>query len=160
MSEGYPRGRRSVPRAEEFPDRTVVTIRFSDLDRQGHVNNAVFATFFEAGRVAILYDEGRGLIVPGASFVLAHLSIDFLGEIHWPGEVEVGTAIAMVGSSSLTVRQALFVNGRCVAAAENTLVMVDRHTRRPRRFTPEHAARMRAAAPRTPGVYREDGATG
>jgi acyl-CoA thioester hydrolase len=137
-----------------------VTIRFRDLDRQGHVNNAVFATFFEAGRVAILYEEGDGLIAPGASFVLAHLSIDFLGEIRWPGEVEVGTAIAAVGNSSLTVRQALFVKGLCVAAAKNTLVMVDRATRRPRPFTPEHAARMRAAAPRPPGRHQGDGGTG
>lgn len=149
-SEGKPRP--PVPRPEEFPHRTVVTIRFRDLDRQNHVNNSVFATYFEAGRVVILYDEAHGLIAPGASFVLARLAIDYLGEVHWPGEIEVGTAIAAVGNASLTVRQALFVEGRCVAAAENTLVMVDRQTRRPRPFAPGHAARIRASAPRTPGA--------
>jgi acyl-CoA thioesterase FadM len=45
------------------------------------------------------------------------------------------------------VSQALFVNGVCVATAENTLVMVDEQTRKPRPFTPEHAARIRASAP-------------
>src|ERR1700733_13703982 len=110
------------------------TIRFGDLDRQNHVNNAVFATHFESGRViilygeeygliVILYGEEYGLIVPGANFVLAHLSIDFLGEMHWPGEVEIGTAVARVGNSSLGLDQALFVNGHCVATAENTLVL-------------------------------------
>jgi acyl-CoA thioester hydrolase len=151
LIEAKPVGRRPVPRPEDFPHRTVDTIRFGDLDRQGHVNNAVFATFFESGRVVILYDEKCGLISPGASFVLAHLSIDFLGEIRWPGEVEIGTAIAAVGNSSLKVSQALFVNGACVATAENTLVMVDKETRRPRRFAPEHAARIRASAPAAPG---------
>jgi len=151
LSEAKPGGRRPVPRPEDFPHRTVITIRFRDLDRQGHVNNSVFSTYFEAGRVVILYDESHGLIAPGTSFVLAHLSIDFLGEVHWPGEIEVGTAIAAVGNSSLTVNQALFVKDVCVATADNTLVMVDRETRRPRRFAPAHAARIRASAPATPG---------
>src|SRR5215470_3740649 len=91
LSEAKPVGRRPVPRPEDFPHRTVETIRFGDLDRQNHVNNAVFSTFLESGRVIILYGEEYGLIAPGASFVLAHLSIDFLGEMHWPGEVEIGT---------------------------------------------------------------------
>lgn len=128
-----------------------MTIRFRDLDRQGHVNNAVFATYFEAGRVVILYDESHGMIAPGTSFVLAHLSIDYLGEVHWPGDIEIGTAIAAVGNASLRVSQALFLGGRCVATADNTLVMVDRETRRPRPFTPAHAARIRASAPAAPG---------
>ncbi len=140
-----------MPRAEDFPHRIVETIRFGDLDRQNHVNNSVFATFFESGRVVLLYNEEYGLMAPGASFVLAHLSIDFLGEIRWPGEVEIGTAIVAIGNSSLRVSQALFVKGVCVATAENTLVMVDKATRKPRPFTPEHAARIRASAPAAPG---------
>jgi acyl-CoA thioester hydrolase len=151
LTETKPRGRRPVPRPEDFPHRAVETIRFGDLDRQNHINNAVFATFLESGRVIILYGEEYGLIVPGASFVLAHLSIDFLGEMHWPGEVEIGTAIAGIGNSSLRLGQALFVNGVCVAIADNTLVLVDKITRKPRPFAPEHAARIRASAPAAPG---------
>jgi acyl-CoA thioester hydrolase len=151
LTEAKPRDRRPAPRPEDFPHRTVVTIRFSDLDRQNHVNNAVFATFFESGRVILLYDEAYGLVAPGASFVLARLSIDFLSEMRWPGEVEIGTAIAAVGNSSLRFSQALFAGGVCIATAENTMVMVDNKTRTPRPFTPEHAARIRASAPAAPG---------
>ena len=128
------------------------TIRFGDLDRQNHINNAVFATYFESGRVIILYGEEYGLIVPDASFVLARIAIDFLGEMHWPGDVEIGTAIARVGKSSIGLDQALFVKGVCVATAENTLVLVDKATRKPKPFAPEHATRMRASAPAAPGV--------
>ena len=91
---------------EHFPHRTVETIRFGDLDRQNHVNNAVFSTFLESGRVIILYGPEYGLIVPDSSFVLARIAIDFLGEMHWPGEVEIGTAVARVGNSSLGLDQA------------------------------------------------------
>jgi acyl-CoA thioester hydrolase len=152
LAETKPRGRRPVPRPEDFPHRTVETIRFGDLDRQNHINNAVFATFFESGRVIILYGAEYGLIVPSASFVLAHLSIDFLGEMYWPGEVEIGTAVAGVGNSSLRLDQALFVKSVCVATAENTLVLIDTITRKPRPFAPEHAARIRASAPAAPGT--------
>lgn len=152
MTEAKPRGRRPMPRPEDFPYRTVETIRFGDLDRQNHVNNAVFATFFESGRVIVLYGEEYGLTVPGTSFVLAHLSIDFVGEMRWPGEVEIGTAISRVGNSSLGMEQALFVDGVCVATADNALVLVDKTTRKPRPFAPEHAARIRAALPAAPGA--------
>jgi acyl-CoA thioester hydrolase len=143
--------RRPPPRPEEFPHRTIETIRFGDLDRQGHVNNAVFSTHFESGRVIILYMPEYGLIVPGASFVLARIAIDFLGEMHWPGNVEIGTAITRLGNSSITLYQALFVRGDCVATAENTLVLIDKATRKPMPFPPEHAARIRASAPAAPG---------
>jgi acyl-CoA thioester hydrolase len=145
-------GRRALPRPDQFPHRTVETIRFGDLDRQNHVNNAVFSTFLESGRVIILYEPEYGLIVPGTSFVLARIAIDFVREMHWPGEVEIGTAVSRVGKSSLGLDQALFVDGRCVATAEVTLVLVDKATRKPRPFSPEHAARIRAAAPKAPGV--------
>jgi acyl-CoA thioester hydrolase len=144
--------RRAPPRPQDFPHRTVETIRFGDLDRQNHINNAVFATYFESGRVIILYGAEYGLIVPDASFVLARLAIDFLDEMHWPGNVEIGTAISRVGNSSIDVYQALFVEGACVAVADNTLVLVDKATRKPKPFRPEHAARIRAAAPAAPGI--------
>ena len=152
MTEPKTRGRREVPCPEDFPHRAIETIRFGDLDRQNHVNNAVFATHFESGRVIILYGEAYGLIVPDTSFVLAHLSIDFLGEMHWPGVVEIGTAVARVGNCSLGLDQALFVDGVCVATADNTLVLIDKATRKPMAFMPEHAARIRASAPAAPGI--------
>jgi acyl-CoA thioester hydrolase len=32
-----------------YPSQSSADIRYADLDRQGHVNNAVFATFSEVG---------------------------------------------------------------------------------------------------------------
>ena len=43
-------------------------LRYGDTDRQGHINNAVFATFCETGRVMFLYDEKLNLAGPGANF--------------------------------------------------------------------------------------------
>ena len=71
---------RVLPRLEQFPGRTSDIIRFGDLDPQGHVNNTVFATFFETGRVMLLREPKNLLNPPGATSVLARLDISFLRE--------------------------------------------------------------------------------
>ena len=115
---------------EAYPSRTSADIRYSDLDRQGHVNNAVFATFSEVGRVAFMYDPTRPLASEGRSFVIARLQIDFRAELFWPGHVDIGTGVLRVGRSSFTLAQGIFSKGQLAATTEATIVMVDKETRR------------------------------
>jgi acyl-CoA thioester hydrolase len=109
-----------------------VTLRYADTDRQGHVNNAVFATFLESGRMPILYGPDKPIAPEGASFVLARLVLDLRSEIHWPGEVLIGTSVLRLGNSSATLGQGIFFNGRCAATAETVIVLVDETTRKSR----------------------------
>ena len=118
------------PQLTDFPSQTYDKLRYGDTDRQGHVNNAVFTTLFETGRIAVLEAGDRPLTEPGYDFVLARITIDYLAEIRWPGTVEIGTAVKSVGNSSLTVTQALFQHGRCVATAEAIMVQVDSQAHR------------------------------
>jgi acyl-CoA thioester hydrolase len=133
-----PREARAVPRIEDFPIRVGEVIRYADLDPQGHVNNAVFATFFETGRVTLFRDPANALLVPGCNFVLARSEIDFLRELHWPGTVEIGTGIAAIGRSSYTVAQAIFSGDACAATGRATIVLINEATRRSHPL-PEHA---------------------
>jgi acyl-CoA thioester hydrolase len=121
---------RVLPRIEQFPGRANDIIRFGDLDPQGHVNNTVFATYFETGRVMLLREPGNLLNPPGVTSVLARLDINFLREMHWPGEVEIGTGIEHIGRSSYTFLQAIFHEGHCAATAHATMVMIDAKTRK------------------------------
>jgi acyl-CoA thioester hydrolase len=116
---------------ETFPSRNYDKLRFGDTDKFGHVNNAAFVTFFETGRTALFDDAGVSLNGSGYIVVLARMTMDFLAEILWPGTVEVGSGVAKLGRSSITVRQALFQNGKCVATAEGVVVLVDAQTHRP-----------------------------
>ena len=133
---------RVLPRLEDFPGHTTDMIRFGDLDPQGHVNNTVFATFFETGRVMLLREPGNLLNPPGATSVLARLDINFLKEMHWPGAVEIGTGIAAIGRASYTFLQAIFHDGACAATAHATMVMIDAATRRSRPLPEEIVARL------------------
>jgi len=122
---------------EDYPSRTSSDIRYADLDRQGHVNNAVFATFSEVGRVAFMYDPERPLATEGRSFVIARLAIDFRAELFWPGTVEIGTGVLKIGRSSFTLAQGLFSKGGLVATTEATIVMVAKETRRSTPLPPQ-----------------------
>ncbi len=133
---------RVLPLIDQFPGRTADVIRFGDLDPQGHVNNTVFATFFETGRVALLRARGNELGTPGATSVLARLDINFLKELHWPGNVEIGTGVAEFGRSSFTFLQAIFHDGACAATGRATMVMIDEATRRSRPLPEEVVARL------------------
>lgn len=119
----------------DFPLRARDKLRYGDTDRQGHINNAVFSTFLETGRVELIYDRARQLVEPGAAFVIARLEMDFRTELLWPGEVEVGTRVASVGRSSVRLEQAIFQGERCVASAITVMVQMDEATRKSRPFS-------------------------
>ncbi len=105
-------------------------LRYGDTDRQGHVNNAVYSTFFETGRVSFLHNEELQLKSPGCEFVLAHISIDFRAELFYPGQVDIGTRVTRIGRSSFTCGQAIFKGELCVATAESVVVQMDAKTRK------------------------------
>ncbi len=134
--------RKPTPQLADYPHRVRDTIRYADLDPQGHVNNAVFATYFESGRVAIFREPDLGIGVPNATFVLVRQEIDFLKELRWPGDVEIGTALAEFGRSSFTVVQTIFNGDICAAAGRATLVMMDTVTRRASPLTEEAMAKL------------------
>ena len=142
MSQSSARARKPAPQLADYPHRTAEIVRFGDLDVQGHVNNAVFATYLESGRVAMFRDPDLGIGVADATFVLVRQEIDFLRELRWPADIVVATALYEFGRSSFTVTQAIFHGEECAAAGRATLVMMDTVTRRPRPLTPETIAKF------------------
>jgi acyl-CoA thioester hydrolase len=141
--------RSTPPGLADFPRRVADVIRYGDLDRQGHVNNAVYSTYFESGRVDVIFDPERGLQVAGATTVLARVEIDYLRELRWPGTVEIGTAVETIGRSSYVFRQGVFHDGACAASARATMVLIDGETRRSRPLPDELVARLERLMQRT-----------
>jgi acyl-CoA thioester hydrolase len=148
-----------MPRPEplplaSYPARASAEIRYADLDRQGHVNNAVFATYSEIGRVAFLYDQEEPLAPEGCSFVVARLAINFREELFWPGTVEIGTGVVGIGRTSFTLVQGLYAEGRCVATTEGVLVLLGR-SREPMPLPPRSVQMLEGLTlPESPRVAR------
>jgi acyl-CoA thioester hydrolase len=112
-------------------------LRYNDTDRQGHVNNAVFATFCETGRVAFLYDEQLDLSGPGASFVVVRIEIDYRAELFHPGQVDIGTRVLSMGRTSFRLGQGIFNAETCAATAVTVQVLMDDGTRKAKELTPQ-----------------------
>ena len=115
---------------DSFPLQTYDKIRYADTDRQGHVNNAMFSTFLETGRVEFMSDTKKGMLADNCEFVIANSNLNLLGEINWPGNVDIGTQVIKVGNSSVCLFQRLFQDDRCVASAETVIVQMNETTRK------------------------------
>ena len=90
----------------------------------------MFLTYFESGRVAMFRNPDLGIGVPGITYVMVRMEVDYMKELHWPGTIEIGTGVAEFGRSSFKVAQAIFRDGVCAAMARATLVCMDLKTRK------------------------------
>jgi acyl-CoA thioester hydrolase len=109
------------------------TVRFADTDAIGHVNNVSFAAYLETGRTTF----GRACGLPiglqqlGVHMVLARIEIDYRREVHWPAQLDLGSAVLRLGRSSITLIQGMFIGDLCVATGREVLVMVETASGRP-----------------------------
>ena len=120
--------KQAAPLRSDFAWWTQEKLRNADTDQFVHVNHAVLCTFFEAGRLQVF--AGACSMMDGANLAIVHLELDFLREVHFPGEVEIGTRAVSVGTTSIRFEQALFVGEACAAAARAVCVLLHPATHR------------------------------
>jgi acyl-CoA thioester hydrolase len=125
----------ATPRLEDFPYRLSDNVRFGDLDPNQHVNNAVYATYFETGRVTLMKDRNYGLMPEGLAWIMVRLDIHFRAELRWPGTIELGLGVTKFGRTSVTFEQVVFSEANCIASAQAVTVLIDEATRRPTPLT-------------------------
>ena len=114
------------------------TIRYSDLDPNGHVNNGAINAFFEDGRVCFRNDRMLKLgdeILTG--FALVKFTAEYLAPLYFPGSVDIGTVVTRIGGSSFSLGQGLFSDGTCVATAEVITVSFDPKSNSSQKLTRE-----------------------
>ena len=124
-----------LPRDPRLTDRRVYTywqkdsIRWSDTDMVGHVNNLAFAAYAETGRTQFFRDILARNTASERLLVLAQINISYLGEMHWPGDVDIGTCLLKVSNTSCRLANGLFYGDRCVGTVDSLLVHIDQTTR-------------------------------
>jgi len=107
-----------------YPYFRRVIARFSDMDSEGHLNNVALAAFYEDGRVSFLRDLIGNERREGFRFVIAHLSISYLAEAHYPGEYDVGLGVTKFGNASFAIGCGLFIGEKCVGVCDTTQVVI------------------------------------
>lgn len=98
-----------------------IQIRFSDVDLGGHVNNAVYLSYFELGRVSLMR-TALGQEKFGPSYVLAKAEISYLKRLVFGDSPVCETWVEHIGNSSITFNGRLMLGDEEVA--KSTVVVV------------------------------------
>ena len=106
-----------------YPYIVTISSRFSDVIRDGHLNNAILATYFEEGRRSLERALFAGRAWPEGPFpVVVQTQARYLAAGSYPGDLHVGCGIASIGTSSFHIAQGLFQEQRCLATCETVMV--------------------------------------
>ena len=115
-----------------YAEWTTDTVRYRDLDPNGHVNNGAINEFFEDGRVRFRVARMAALgddILKG--FAMVHFTATYHALLYFPGTVDVGTVVTRIGRSSFDLGQGVFRGdggdggNECIATAEVVSVLFD-----------------------------------
>lgn len=81
--------------------KTIIPIRWGDMDAFGHVNNCVYFRYVEEAR-AQCFDVENIFVPRYRAPVLVHASMDFINPVRYPASVRVALTLTRVGNASLT----------------------------------------------------------
>ncbi len=110
------------------------TVRSTEIDSLGHVNNAKYLEYMEWGRVEWLTETGLTMDVLrrlGILPVVANININYRRELRLGQRVKIVSKLSQIGNKSFVVRHELY-NEReeLVSDADVTMVMIDAKERR------------------------------
>ena len=103
-----------------------LSVRFRDCDAMGHVNHAVYFTYFEQGRLTF-WREVTGAPSPHTRVIIARAECDYRSPARFGDELEVRVGIGEIGRSSFTLTyEIVHVGGdRLVATGKTVMVSYD-----------------------------------
>ena len=99
------------------------TMRWNDMDAFGHVNNAVYFSYFEQVRIDWLQDVGVD-----HALVLANVSCTFLRPLTYPATLTVNLYAGRAGNSSLETFYEIFDTGGALCSVGHGTVVWYDHT--------------------------------
>jgi acyl-CoA thioester hydrolase len=110
----------------DFAVRHRLPVRFRDCDAMGHVNHAVYLTYFEQARLT-LWRERTGTASPHTRVIIARAECDYRAPAHFGDELEVRVGIGAIGRSSFTLiyEIAHAVSGQLIANGKTVMVGYD-----------------------------------
>jgi acyl-CoA thioester hydrolase len=110
----------------EFACRHRLVVRFRDCDAMGHVNHAVYFTYFEQCRLTC-WREVTGAPSPHTRVIIARAECDYRAPAHFGDELEIRMRVGDVGRSSFGLLYVIVnvVDGRTLAEGKTVMVSYD-----------------------------------
>ncbi|PKM17904.1 MAG: thioesterase [Gammaproteobacteria bacterium HGW-Gammaproteobacteria-15] len=103
----------------------IISPRFSDTDALGHINNTVFAVWFEGARQDVFKIFTPELNLRQWPLIIASVKLDYHAQTHYGADVEIRTYINRVGGSSFDVYQQAWQHGVKTVSGTAVLVQFD-----------------------------------
>lgn len=103
----------------------IISPRFSDTDALGHINNTVFAVWFEGARQDVFKIFTPELNLRQWPLIIASVKLDYHAQTHYGAEVEMRTYISRIGGSSFDVYQEAWQHGVKTVSGTAVLVQFD-----------------------------------
>lgn len=127
-----------------WPYEHEVRVIWRDLDAAGHVNNAVYFTYFESARAEVFLRLRGGKRWQDLDIILARTSCDYRSAATMGEVLVVKVTPTKVGSTSFGFRYEVRArtDGRLVAEGDSVQVMYDYAAGRPKAIPPELRARL------------------
>ena len=137
----------------DFPVVISLPVQWGDEDSFGHVNNAVHIRWFESGRIAYLEQSGLTHMLQqgGVGPILVSIACHYRRQLNYPDTVSVGSRVARIGRTSITIEHVLYSQAHAAAAADghSVVVMFDFAAQRPQRVPDEVRQALERLDPRT-----------
>lgn len=112
----------------DFNFSTPIQLRWKDIDQFGHVNNAVYLTYFETARYYYNRDINQWNWEDD-QYIIASIKVDYLRPLFYPGDIKVYLRTSDIGDKSFSFYYAITFerNGieKIAATGQSTQVMYD-----------------------------------
>ena len=108
-----------------------IRARFRDTDALGHVNNAVYLTYFEEARAGYFIDVTNLVTYTDVAIILARTECDYRSPLRSGEELDIGVRVDWIGGKSFQMgyRAQERASGRLVAESTSVQVAYDYATR-------------------------------
>ncbi len=90
-----------------FPYSVPISVAFRDIDALGHVNNAVFLSYFEQARVGYSFQLVSGATLKDLTFILAEANVSYLRPAYFGDQLQVGVRVSEIGTKSFVMEYAI-----------------------------------------------------
>ena len=136
---------RVTDRRSPFKYSALTRVWFSDTDAQGVVYYGRYLPYFDHARTEY-HRHVAGLRVEGAEFVMRALEVGYVAPARFDDLLELFVRVQRIGNSSVTYECAAFrvPDDLLMVTAKQTLVLIDRESRRPMRVPDELRSAVRA----------------
>ncbi|MPZ96278.1 MAG: acyl-CoA thioesterase [Propionibacteriales bacterium] len=123
-------------------------VRWSDVDRYGHVNNVKYFEYVQEARVAFMSALAEDTLVDlrgGSTFVVARQDVDYKRPILFRSEpYQIETVVTKVGTSSYHLQAEILDGDLLLARARTVVVAFDQQRQRARSLNKEELTALHA----------------